>query len=187
MHLKTALIFLAAHAALAQNAADVFSKAPPDVDDALRARITKFYQAQVEGKGRRAEELVAEDSKDVFYNMGKPKMLSFEIRDITYSENFTKAKAMILVEMYVPMPGFAGKPMKVPGSTTWKIENGLWCWYIDPDLVNATPFGKMKASDNAGTVTAPPDLRNAPTPDSVTNQVRPDKVSVAASFASAAP
>jgi len=54
---------------MAQNAAAVFAKAPPDVDDALRTRITAFYQAQVEGKPRRVEPMVAEDSKDFFYNM----------------------------------------------------------------------------------------------------------------------
>ena len=134
--LKIAPVFLLASSAAAQNAADVFAKAPPDVDDALRARIAKFYQAQVDGKARRAEEIVAEDSKDFFYNMAKPKFLGFEIRDITYSDNFTKAKVTMVMEMYLMMPGFEGKPMKVPGSTLWKIENGQWCWYIDPDVLN---------------------------------------------------
>lgn len=175
---KTALILLLASSALAQNAAEVFAKAPPDVDAALRARITKFYQLQVEGKGRQAEELVAEDSKDFFYNMGKPKFLSFEIRDITYSDNFTKAKAVIVVEMYVMMPGFEGKPQKVPGSTTWKIENGQWCWYIDPDVLTTTPWGKMKASGDATSSGALPDLKNAPTPASLAKQVRADKLKV---------
>lgn len=171
--LKIALVFLLASSAAAQNAAEVFAKAPPEVDEALRARIAKFYQAQVDGKARRAEEIVAEDSKDIFYNMAKPKFLGFEIRDITYSDNFTKAKAIVVVEMYLMMPGFEGKPMKVPGSTLWKIETGQWCWYIDPDVLNTTPFGKMKDSGKPG---APPDLKSAPTVESVGKQVRPDKL-----------
>ena len=163
---------------MAQNAADVFAKAPPEVDDALRARITKFYQFQVDGKGRQAEELVAEDSKDFFYNMAKPRFLSFEVRDITYSDNFTKAKAMIVVEMYVMMPGFGAKPMKVPGSSLWKLDNGQWCWYVTEDMLETTPFGKMKpgAAPGAGGL---PDLKNAPTVASLAKQVQADKLRAA--------
>jgi hypothetical protein len=168
---------LLASLALAQNAADIFSKAPPDVDEALRGRIAKFYQFQVDGKPRRAEELVAEESKDFFYSMNKPKFLSFEIRDIAYSENFTKAKAMVVVEMYLMMPGFDGKPMKVPGGSYWKVQNGLWCWYVDADILNTTPWGKMKSSDNAGSGGAVlPDLKSAPTPQTLARQVSPDKL-----------
>jgi hypothetical protein len=173
--LKAAPVFLLASYAVAQNAAEIFAKAPPDVDEALRARIAKFYQALVDGKARRAEEIVAEDSKDFFYNAGKPKFLSFEIRDISYSENFTKAKVTMVMEMYLLIPGFEGKPMKVPGPTFWKIENGQWCWYIDPDVLNTTPFGKMKDSGVPGSPGAPPDLRSAPTPETLAKLVKPDK------------
>ncbi len=161
---------------MAQTAAEVFAKAPPEVEDALRARITKFYQLQVDGKGRQAEELVAEDSKDFFYNIAKPKFLSFEIRDITYSDNFTKAKAMIVVEMYVMMPGFEGKPMKVPGSSLWKLDNGQWCWYITQDILETTPFGKMKPGGAPGGL---PDQKNAPTVASLAKQVQADKLRAA--------
>lgn len=171
--------------AVAQNAAEVFAKAPPEVDEALRARIAKFYQAQIDGHPRRAEEIVAEDSKDFFYSMAKPKFLGFEIRDITYSENFTKAKAVVVVEMYIMMPGFEGKPQKVPGSTLWKIENGQWCWYIDPDVLNTTPFGKMKPSGSPSPAGAPPDLKNAPTPQALAKQVQADKL--AATLQASAP
>jgi hypothetical protein len=49
-------------------------KPPQDVDDALRARITKFYDLMVAAtetgqpaKYRQAEELIVEESKDDFY------------------------------------------------------------------------------------------------------------------------
>ena len=166
-----------ASCAWAQDAAEVFSKPPAEVDEALRARVAKFYQAQVDGKARHAEEIVAEDSKDFFYNMAKPKFLSFEIRSIKYSDNFTKATVTMVMEMYLMMPGFEGKPMKIPGPTYWKVENGQWCWYIDPDIMNTTPFGKLKDSGvPASGAATPPDLRSAPTPQTVTRQVRPDKL-----------
>ena len=177
--LKSLPVFLLAPAVVAQNAAEVFSKAPPDVDDALRARITKFYQEQVDGHPRLAEAIVADDSKDFFYSMAKPKFVSFEIRDIKYSDNFTKAKVMMVMEMYVPIAFFGSKPMKVPGTTLWKLEKGQWCWYIDPDMMNTTPFGKMKSSTAPGSSNSPaaqPDLTNIPTPESLSKQVRADKV-----------
>src|SRR5260370_24279308 len=72
----------------------LFDKAPPDVDEALRARITGFYQAHVDKKFRQADQFVAEDTKDFYYESNKPAYLSFNIGKITYSENFTKAKAI---------------------------------------------------------------------------------------------
>jgi len=83
---------------------------------------------------------------------------------------------MVVVEMYVKMPGFEGKPMKVPGSSQWKIENGEWCWYVDPDVLATTPFGKMKASDPAKSSGGLPDLSSAPTPAQLAKQVKADKL-----------
>lgn len=160
---------------MAQNAAEIFAKAPPDVDEALRARVAKFYQEQIDGHPRRAEEIVAEDSKDFFYNMQKPKFLSFEIRDIAYSDNFTKAKVTMVMEMHVTAPFFGGKPMKVPGPTFWKLENGQWCWYIDPDVVNTTPFGKFTTSGSHAAGTSAADMKSAPTLADLANLVKPDK------------
>jgi hypothetical protein len=133
--------------ALAQaRAQNSFDKAPPDVDDALRARISKFFQAHVDGKPRLAEQYVADDSKDFFYSANKPRYFSFEISRIDYSDNFTKAKATVLAAMVIPVPGFMDKPMKAPIPSYWKQVDGQWYWYVDPDRINLTPFGKMKES-----------------------------------------
>lgn len=173
------LIALLLRAAAAQNPADLFSKAPPDVDQALRERISKFYQAHVDGKPRRAEEIVAEDSKDFFYNMKKPKFLGFEIHNINYSKDFTQATVVVLVETVLPMIGFGNKPMKVPATSLWKIENGLWCWYVTDDFINTTPFGKMgsppgqTASGNPSNTL--PDMKSTPTPESLWQQVKANK------------
>jgi hypothetical protein len=151
---KFAILALFASCAAAQEPADLFNRAPKNVDDALRARIDDFYQASVKGEFRKAEALVAEDTKDFFYDHDKPRMLSFEISRIEYSDGFTHAKATILEERYVMFPGFAGKAMKIPTPSYWKIENGKWCWYVDKDKLNETPFGIMKpgpptAGDNS--------------------------------------
>src|SRR5581483_10775764 len=115
------------------------------VDEALRARITKFFQLHVDGKFRQAEALVADDTKDFFYAANKPKYLGLEIKDITYNDDFTKAKAVVITQMVIMAPGFADKPIGVPLPSRWKLENGEWFWYVDQDELNMTPFGKMKA------------------------------------------
>lgn len=128
----------------AQAPGDLFNKPPADVDRALRARISEFYQDHVEGKFRQADALVAEDTKDFYFASSKPKYLSFDIQRIDYSEGFTRAKAIILCEQYVMMPGFADKPMKVPTPSTWKLVDGQWYWYVDLTAVRQSPFGLMK-------------------------------------------
>ena len=94
--LRMTLAALVCTAALAQNASEIFNKPPEKVDEALRARITEFYQDHLAGKFREAESLVAEDTKDFFYNTNKPRYLGFSIQKIEYSDHFTKAKAMLL-------------------------------------------------------------------------------------------
>ena len=58
----------------------------------MRARIQEFFDLHVKTQYRKAEELVAEDTKDYFYTHDKPTYLSCEITKIDYSENFTKAE-----------------------------------------------------------------------------------------------
>ena len=165
--------------AFAQQPADLFSKAPPAIEDALRERITKYLQLQVDGKPRQAEQYVAEDSKDYYYGMQKPKFLSFEIGNITYSDEFTKAKAMITVDMFIVMPGFPpNKPMKVPFMTWWKVVDGQWYWYVDPESAKVTPFGKVTpgpARPDGTAPAAPADITKIIDITSMQKQVQADK------------
>jgi hypothetical protein len=143
----------------AQDPAELFHQPPPDVDRALRERVTEFFELHVKGEFRQAESLVAEDTKDFFYNGNKPRYISFEITHIKYNEDFTKAQVTLMCEQYIHAPGFEGKPMKVPTPSTWKLENGKWCWYVDQEQLHNTPFGRMwsdpKAS-SSGPAPAPP-------------------------------
>ena len=130
-------------AGLAQNPADLFEKAPPSVDEALRARISKFYQAHVDGKFRLADEVVAEDSKDAFFAADKTRFYSFEIVKITYSENFTRAQAVVSCEMNFTIPGAGRMRVKAPRTSFWKLADGLWWYYIVSSDSMDSPFGKM--------------------------------------------
>ncbi|HXB68577.1 MAG TPA: hypothetical protein VNY05_10055 [Candidatus Acidoferrales bacterium] len=174
--LRTALFVFFAAGLFAQ-ADDPFNRPPADVDQALRARIQEFYQLHVKGDFRRAEALVAEDSRDLYYSSSKTKYLSTEIGRIQYSENFTKAKATILCEQYVMMPGFSDKPLKVPTPSTWKIVDDKWYWYVDPDSLRSSPFGKMTAGERSanGPPALPPVPANA---DFLFTQVKLDKTAV---------
>jgi hypothetical protein len=137
---------------LFQNPAELFQKAPPAVDEALRARISKFFQAHVDGKFRAAAEVVAEDSQDAFFTANKPRCYSFEIVKITYSENFTRAAAVVACEADYPAPGFAGVKVKAPRTTFWKLEGGHWWYYIDPNQGQQTPFGLMRPGPGQGSL-----------------------------------
>jgi hypothetical protein len=128
-------------AGLASGQSNPFNKPPADVDAALRARIKEFYDYHVNAQFRKADELVAEDTKDYYFTSRKPQYLSYEISRIDYSDNFTKAKAVIMCEMYLPMPGFNDKPWKMPTPSAWKIENGKWFWYVDQKELLNSPFG----------------------------------------------
>ena len=164
-----------------QQPADLFTKAPPAIDEALRDRISKFFQLQVDGKPRQAEQYVAEDSKDYYYEMQKPRYLSYEIRSISYSDEFTKAKAMIAVEMIINIPQFQNKPMKIPFMTLWKVVDGQWFWYVQPEASLITPFGKMNpgpGKPGEAQAGGPPDMSKTPDILSLWKQVSADKQGV---------
>lgn len=167
-------------ACFAQTPADLFNKPPADVDRALRARISEFYQDHVDGKFRQADALVAEDTKDFYFQSNKPKYLSFEIQRIEYSEGFTRAKATILCEQYVMMPGFSDKPLKVPTPSTWKLVDGQWYWYVDQDALRETPFGKMTPGPfgPGGAPSRLPAIPNGKDMAFILSQVKADKPAV---------
>jgi hypothetical protein len=126
----------------------VFDKAPPHVDEALRARVSKFFQAHVDGKFRQAEQVVAEDSRDAFYNAEKRQYYSFDIANVTYSDNFTKAEVITTIELDWSNPRIGKVRVKPPLKTTWKLENGEWWWYTIPRKEWETPFGTMKPGED---------------------------------------
>ncbi len=148
--LRFAPALLLAAAACAQAPADLFEKAPPQVDEALRARVSKFYQAHVDGKFRAADQYVAEDSKDAFFEADKTRYKGFEITKITYEEQFTKARVVTTCDSDF-MAGPRPIPVKMPLTTLWKLVNGEWFWYALPRGESiATPFGRMAAGKGEG-------------------------------------
>lgn len=162
----------------------VDQKAPPAVDRALRSRVQKFFQAHVEGKFRAADQYVAEDSKDFFFAMQKPRFLSIEIMKITYSNHFTRAQATVNCEEQVNIPGLP--PMKMPRTSLWKLVGGQWYWYVDANEPRRTPFGPMKPLSPAGRGSSGPlQLPKGPAINEIQGGVRADKSEVRLSPATA--
>ena len=118
-------------------------KPPEKVDRALRERINQFYDLHIKKEFRKAEGMVAKDTKEFFYSHNKPAYLGCETVKIEYSNNFKQAKATELCSQYIMVPGFEDKPMKVPFGSTWKVESGKWVWFVDQEAMKTTPWGKM--------------------------------------------
>jgi len=148
----------------AQEAGNIFEKAPPDVDEALRARVIRFYQAFVQGKFRQADAFVAEDSKDVFFAMEKKQYKACEVGTITYSDNFTKARAVTSCDTKYFMMG-REIPIKLPISSEWILQDGEWYWHVVPMSERTTmdtPFGPVKVPPVKPGEEAPPPAVAAP-------------------------
>lgn len=176
---KLALLGALVAAALgAQNPADLFAKAPPDVDAALRERVRLFYQAHVDGKFRLADTVVHEDSKDAYFAAEKTRYKSFEIIRINYSDNFTKARVVTAVVTDFAIPGFRSTEARVPLTTLWKLDQGQWWWYVEPNRGHETPFGEMKPGPGGDPNHPFTMLGKMPSLDEIRSQVTVDKTEV---------
>ncbi len=142
-----------------------FAQTPPaEVDQALRARVSEFFQSHVDGTFRKAYELVAEDTKEYYFGSQKNKLQSFKIDTITYSDSFADATVQLTCQrIWRPSAQFPEVSVTVPMITNWKIEDGKWVYYHDPKLDRLTPYGSSNAPRVAtpnGAV-PPPDLSEA--------------------------
>ena len=140
MKTLTLAVFLATGPlSFSQEPSNLFENAPPPIDEALRARVDKFYQAERDGKFREAFALVADDSQDAFFAAPKAQFKKCEIIRINWSEEFTKAQ---VVESCDGEFRFHGQtvPVKRPVTSTWKLENGQWAWYYIVPVEKPSPF-----------------------------------------------
>lgn len=135
----------------AQSAGDLFNRAPAGVEEAVRERVSEYFKLQMEGKFRQAESLVCEAGKDAYYDMEKTRWKGFEIIKATFEDEFRTAKMVVLLDttMNTPQGVLAAK---YPYVSTWKLEEGKWCFFIDPVRAQSreTPFGTMTAGPGDG-------------------------------------
>jgi hypothetical protein len=177
------LVFTACLCAVAsaQSPTDVFDKAPPAVEQALRERIAIFMGAHISGKFRAAEQVVHEDSQDIFYDSQKTKYLGYEIVRINYAENFTKATVVTAVEMDWYTARLGKMRVKPPLTTTWKLDNGQWWWYAVPQKEWATPFGTMKPGEEAKPGVTSTPMHTVKDVKALHDQIRVSKTDIALS------
>jgi len=161
--------------------------APPsaaEAEAALRARVERFYQLEVDKKFRLAEALIAEDSKDTFYNGIKPDIHSFKVERIELKDNNTRAEVHTRLNVTFIMTGFAPVIADSPVTSIWKIENGEWVQYIDPEVYLQTPFGKLRfgtpqtGTPGANASPVPPPFKAPPNPATLMRMVKVDRDSI---------
>lgn len=174
------LLLLGASIAAPQNAPATASQGPappPEVDAALRDRVTRFFQAQMNGKYRQADQYVAEDTKDYFYVMEKVPMVKFEIAKISYSDNHTKAAVTVRTERELSTAMIPKMKLTNQERSDWKIESGAWCWTMDQSVVE-TPFGQMRRPAPAGATSGATPEVAIPSVADLTKTVAADKSEV---------
>ncbi|HXJ43262.1 MAG TPA: hypothetical protein VNH18_28535 [Bryobacteraceae bacterium] len=152
--------------------------------EALRDRVQQYYQLMVDKKYRQAEAMVAEDSKEDYYNSKKPDLKGFGIMSLDLTSEKT-AKVTIRAKVLLLMPGAGAQIFDMPTPTYWKVENGSWSWYIPDEVRTATPFGKMQNNPSFGAGmdmkgAAPGGVEN-PDVGALVNKITIDRISIALS------
>jgi hypothetical protein len=135
----SSLLLLSGYTAFGQGGGDLFDKAPPPIDEALRARIDKFYGAFIAGKFKDAYTLVTDDSQDKFFEMAKDQYKSCEIIKINYSENFTKAAVVESCKSEWRWHGVV-TPTTFPLTSNWSVVDGQWFWHFQKPTMVPSPF-----------------------------------------------
>ncbi|MFN0104787.1 MAG: hypothetical protein ACKV2U_22220 [Bryobacteraceae bacterium] len=156
----------------AQEQPNLFNAAPPEFEKALRERVSGFYQAYVDGKFRSAEQYVCEDTRDLHYNQEKSKIRGFEIIKFSWDDGFKKASAVTTVQTTIQMRG-QNIPAAAPMATSWRLEEGKWCYFVDPTLGRQTPMGRMKPGPGNAKGMNIDDMIN--NPNIILNQVKVSK------------
>lgn len=167
---SAALFAILTTLAAAQSPTDLFSKAPPEIDNALRERVSKFYQAHVEGKFRVADQYVSEDSKDTFFESDKRRCRKFEIVKLTYEKDFALARAVVNCDTEMLMPPKGLMRVTMPVASSWRVESGNWFWFVEP-RTRESSFGTMKAGEGEGTAQLP----KGPTPADLRKMIEVDE------------
>ena len=134
--------------ALAMTAvAQTTSPANAKAEKALRARAEEFYKLELNKQFRQAEALVAAESKDYFYDSGKPNFKDVKVGNIEFTDKGKKAVVHISVTVELLAPGVGAQVFTAPATSNWELRKGQWLWYFDKESALMTPFGRMEFND----------------------------------------
>jgi hypothetical protein len=144
----------------------------PEVDSALRSRVTEFFQDLEDSKFIEAFDLVADDTKTFYFNTEKKPLKDFKIVDVKYDPGFTKATVTLDVKREWTFSAQAARTpqviAEVPMVTIWKLEKGKWVWSNEPRPDQ--PVTPMGASD-VQLIHRQPDGTVAGLPTHITDEV----------------
>ena len=115
---------------------------PPEIEEALRSRITQFYDLFQKGKFREAEQFVAEDSRESYYMARKSRVYGFSIKEIDFGSDLKTAKALVTLKTKILMAG--STLVDLPMGTQWAWMEGNWFLVLPkvrPGDQIQTPFG----------------------------------------------
>lgn len=102
----------------------------PEVDQALRARVSEFFQDHVDGKFSKAYALVAEDTKEYYFAAQKVQLKSYKIKSVKFSPDFETAEVDVTGQrIWVLRPDLPATIIPVEMKTHWKLEHGQWMFY----------------------------------------------------------
>jgi hypothetical protein len=169
--LKLCLLPLWCLAAFSQDAVPS-ENAPPEVDKALRARVTQFYSANVSGKWRDAFQVVADDMQNEYLAASKEPYDRCDTIKISYTDNF--AKATVRENCHGEYTWHNSHlAATIPLTSMWKLVDGQWFWYYLKPTEMMTPWGLSTASPDA------PKVPGSSTVDTKIEAVVKDPASVA--------
>jgi hypothetical protein len=153
----TTFLLVSVLAALAQSPEQPTEKAPPEVEAALRARVTQFYDDFVAAKFKDAYLLVAEDSQDRFFQMGKQQYKSCELDLVQFSGRATKALVITKCKGDWLVQGRM-LPVTLPIRSNWALIDGQWYWHYERPTTVQSPFSA------SGWVPVPPASKDGSAP-----------------------
>ncbi len=156
----------------AQEQPNLFQSAPPEVDQALRQRVSEFYKLLEDGRFRQTDAYLAEDAKDIYYEQEKKRIRGHEIVRVNWSDDFKKAVVVTVIQTEVVMRGVV-TPMGAPLASRWRLEDGKWVLYFDTVAGKPTPFGPMKAGPNQTKGLSPEEMIK--NPEVIFNQIKVEK------------
>jgi len=134
------LLLLSSLAAFGQNAAAPPENVTPESEQALRARVTQFYSANISGKWRDAFQVVADDMQNEYLAASKDTYDRCDTIKITYTDSFTKATVRENCHGEYRWHN-SHIPATIPLTSTWKLVDGQWYWYYLKPTEVMTPWG----------------------------------------------
>ncbi len=146
---------------------------------AVRARAQAFFDLQVAKKYRQGEAMVADESKDAYYDGRKFNIDNYTITKVQVAEGNTAADVTIKAKVTLMVPAIGQTVHTEAAETThWKLEKGEWVYFIDTDKALVTPFGKLNPQAAADKPPVPGGLNGRPDLASMMHAVQIEKDSV---------